>query len=134
MCKFFNSYEEMRITHPLNSDHNQSYLVHKVYEYVLTKQDLENARLKHPDGWLDKTDHKWFYYDIVPSTWYDHYLWDGEKWCLGMDSWDGIQYAEEPTWGIQRACNIQRTEFGVFKTKAEAIDYKNKKLKERLEF
>lgn len=51
-----------------------------------------------------------------------------------MDSWDGIQYAEEPTWGIQRACTIQRTEFGVFKTKAEAIDYKNKKLKERLEF
>ena len=62
------------------------------------------------------------------------YMYDGEKWCLGIDSWDGIQYAEEPTWGIQRACNIQRTEFGVFKTKAEAIDYKNKKLKERLEF
>ena len=98
------------------------------------RQILEDARFRHPDGWLDRTDHKWFYYDIVPSTWYDHYLWDGEKWCLGMDSWDGIQYAEEPTWGIQRACNIWRTEFGVFKTKAEAIDYKNKKLKERLEF
>ena len=131
---YFDSFEEMRAVHPLDSDHNQSYLVHKVYEYVLAKQDLEDARFRHPDGWLDRTDHKWFYYDIVPSTWYDHYLWDGEKWCLGMDSWDGIQYAEEPTWGIQRACNIWRTEFGMFKTKAEAIDYKNKKLKERLEF
>ena len=131
---YFDNFEEMCSAYPLNSDHNQSYLVHKVYEYVLTKQDLEDARIRHPDGWLDRTDNKWFYYDIEPHTWYDHYLWDGEKWSLGMDSWDGIQYAEEPTWGIQRACNIQRTEFGVFKTKAEAINYKNKKLKERLEF
>ena len=62
------------------------------------------------------------------------YLYDGEKWALGVDTWDGIIYADEPEWGIQRACNIQRTEYGVFKTRAEAIDYKNKKLKERLEF
>ena len=131
---YFNHFEEMCSAYPLDSDHNQSYLVHKVYEYVLAKQDLEDVKLRHPDGWLDRTNHKWFYYDIVPSIWYDHYLWDGEKWSLGMDSWDGIQYAEEPTWGIQHTCSIQRTEFGVFKTRAEAIDYKNKKLKERLEF
>ena len=54
---YFDSFEEMRATHPLDSDHNQSYLVHKVYEYVLAKQDLENARFRHPDGWLDRIDH-----------------------------------------------------------------------------
>lgn len=130
----FNSFEEMRAAHPLDSDHNQSYLVYKVYEYVLTKQDLESVKFRHPDGWLDATDHKWFYYDIQPNTWYDHYIINDEGFFLGIETWDGIQRAEEPKWGIQRACNIQRTEFGVFKTKAEAIDYKNKKLKERLEF
>ena len=51
-----------------------------------------------------------------------------------MDTWDGIVYDDEPEWGIQRACNLQRTEYGIFKTKAEAINYKNRKLKERLEF
>ena len=134
MSKCFSSFEEMRTAHPLNADHNQSYLVCKVYEYVLAKQDFESAKLKHPDGWLDATDHKWFYYDIQPHVWYDHYIINNEGFFLGIETWDGIQRAEEPEWGIQRACNYQRSEFGVFKTKAEAIDYKNKKLKERLEF
>ena len=134
MPKYFNSYEEICAAYPLDTEHNQSYLVCKAYEYILTKQDLEIVRFKHPDGWLDATDHKWFYYDIQPDTWYDHYLYDGTKWILGMDSWDGIVYAEEPEWGVQRAGNFNRTEFGTFKTKAEAIDYKNRKLKERLEF
>lgn len=97
---YFDSLEEMRSAYLLDSDHDQSYLVRKNYEYVFTKQDLENVKFRQPDSWLDKTDYKWFYYDIIPSIWYDYYLWDGEKWCLGKDSWDGIQYAEEPTWGF----------------------------------
>ena len=132
--KYFDTFEEISAAHPLDTEHNQSYLVHKVYEYVLAKQNFENVKLRHPDGWLDSIDHKWFYYDIMASTWYDHYLYDGEKRCLGEDTWDGIVHVGEPNWGIQRAGNLNRTEFGVFKTKAEAIDYKNKKLKERLEF
>ena len=134
MSKYFNSFEEIKIAHPLDAEHNQSFLVHKVYEYVLTKQDFEVVKAKHPDGWLDPIDHKQFYYDIMISTWYDHYLYDGEKWVLGINTWDGVVNADEPNWGIQRACNLQRTEYGVFKTETEAIDYKNKKLKERLEF
>lgn len=134
MSKYFNSFEEMRAAYPLDADHNQSYLVCRVYEYVLAKQDLDIAKLKHPDGWLDTIDHKWFYYDIQPNTWYDHYIINDEGCFLGIETWDGIQHADEPEWGIHRACNLQRTEFGVFKTKAEAIDYKNRKLKERLEF
>ena len=134
MCKRFDSFEEIKAAYPLDTEHNQSFLVHKVYEYVLTKQDFEVIKTKHPDGWLDSIDHKWFYYDIQPSTWYDHYIINDEGFFLGVETWDGIQRAEEPKWGVQRACNLQRTEFGVFKTKAEAIDYKNRKLKERLEF
>ena len=134
MIKHFNSFEEMCAAYPLDADHNQSYLVCRVYEYVLAKQDLDIAKLKHPDGWLDTIDHKWFYYDIQPNTWYDHYIINDEGCFLGIETWDGIQRAEEPEWGVQRAYNLQRTEYGVFKTKAEAIDYKNRKLKERLEF
>ena len=134
MSKYFNSFEEIKAAHPLDAEHNQSFLVHKVYEYVLAKQDFENVKLRHPDGWLDATDHKWFYYDIQPNIWYDHYIINDKGFFLGIETWDGIQRAEEPKWGIQRACNLQRTEYGIFKTKAEAIDYKNKKLKERLEF
>ena len=52
-----------------------------------------------------------------------------------MDSWDGIYEAEEPDWGIERSImSSYLSEYGTFKTKAEAIDYKNRKLKERLEF
>ena len=29
---YFDSFEEMRATYPLDSDHNQSYLVHKVHK------------------------------------------------------------------------------------------------------
>lgn len=134
MSKCFNSFEEIKTAYPLDAEHNQSFLVHKVYEYVLAKQDLEDVKLRHPDGWLDAIDHKWFYYNIQPNTWYDHYIINDEGFFLGIETWDGIQRTEEPEWGIQRACNLQRTEYGIFKTKAEAIDYKNRKLKERLEF
>ena len=132
--KYFNTFEEISAAHPLDPDHNQSFLVRKVYEHVLTKQDIEDARFRHPDGWLDNIDHKWFYYDIQPDTWYDHYIINDEGCFLGVETWDGIQHAEEPEWGVKQTYNYQRTEYGIFKTKAEAIDYKNRKLKERLEF
>ena len=132
--KYFDSFEEICTTHPLNNESNQSYLVRETYQSVFSYQDIDIMKREHPDGWMDKTDHRWCYYDIQSHTWYDHYVFDGEKLYLGIETWDGIQVAEEPIWGIQRACNYQRTEFGIFKTKAEAIDYKNKKLKERLKF
>ena len=134
MSKYFDSFEEIKTAYPLDAEHNQRFLVHKVYENVLTKQDFTIMKNKHPDGWLDSIHHKWFYYEIVVATWYDYYVYDGTKWMLGMDTWDGIVHADEPKWGIQHAYNLQRTEYGIFKTKAEAIDYKNRKLKERLEF
>ena len=134
MCKYFNSFEEIKTAHPLDAEHNQSFLVHQVYHHTFTRADIDLLKKEHPDGWINKEEHRYYYYDIEVHTWYDHYLYDGEKWILGVDSWDGIQYAEEPTWGVQHTRTIKHTEYGIFKTKAEAIDYKNRKLKERLEF
>jgi hypothetical protein len=130
----FNSFEEISSAHPINPEHNQSFTVRHAYKHVFTYQDIDIIKQLHPNGWLDREGHRYYYYDILACTWYTHYIYDGENWCLGIDSWDGIQVAEEPTWGVQRECNFQRTEFGVFKTKAEAINYKNRKLEERLEF
>ena len=134
MSKSFESFEEIKAAYPLDTEHNQSFLVHQTYQYALSSADIDFLKEKYPDGWLDNEEHRYYYYDIEVHTWYDHYLYDGTKWILGIDTWDGVQYAEEPTWGIQHTCAIKRTEYGIFKTKAEAIDYKNRKLKERLEF
>ena len=134
MSKYFDTFEEISAAHPLDSDHNQSFLVHQTYEHALSWADIDHLKKKYPDGWMDKEGHRYYYYDIEAHTWYDYYLYDGEKWILGVDSWDGIHYAEEPTWGVQYTCTVKRAEYGIFKTKAEAIDYKNRKLKERLEF
>lgn len=130
---YFDNFEEMRAAYPLDSDHNQSFFVRLVYQHVFSGKDVDFMKEKYPDGWLDKEDHRYYYYEIQASTWYTHYIYDGEKWKLGMDSWDGIYEAEEPGWGVERGTMFS-SEYGTFKTKAEAIDYKNKKLKERLEF
>ena len=134
MSKSFESFEEICAVHPIDANHNQSYLVHLVYQHAFSWLDIDLLKKKYPDGWLDKEGHRYYYYDILISTWYTHYIYDGEKWQLGADSWDGIYVADEPEWGIRRTNTIHRSEIGVFRTKAEAIDYKNKKLKERLEF
>ena len=133
MSKLFDSFEEISAIYPIDTEHNQSYCVRLMYQYVFSWSDIDFLKKKYPDGWLDKEGHRYYYYEVQASTWYTHYIYDGEKWQLGMDSWDGIYVAEEPGWGIERNTMFS-SEYGTFKTKAEAIDYKNKKLKERLEF
>lgn len=133
MSKYFDSFEEISAMYPIDTEHNQSFFVRLAYQHVFSWKDVDLMKERHPDGWLDKEGHKYYYYDIQASTWYSHYLYDGEKWQLGMDSWDGIYEAEEPGWGIEKN-PVFSSEHGVFKTKAEAIDYKNRKIKERLEF
>ena len=102
--------------------------------YVLTEEDKKYARANHPYGWEDKQEHKWLFYDMVGRIWYDCYIYDGTKWTLGIDSWDGIVAADEPEWGIGRPNNIRRNEFGVFHTLKEAEEYRKKKWNARLEF
>ena len=132
MSKSFDSFEEISAAYPINTEYNQSFLVRPVYQHVFSWKDIDLMKERYPDGWLDKEGHRYYYYDIQVSTWYTHYLYDGERWQLGMDSWDGVYVAEEPGWGIVRT--TMSSEYGVFKTKTEAIDYKNRKIKERLEF
>ena len=134
MYKYFNSFEEISATYPIDTVRNQSFEVHLTYQHVFSWADIDFLKKKYPDGWLDKEGHRYYYYVVVASTWYSHYLYDGEKWQLGMDAWDGIYVAEEPEWGVRCTETIHRSEIGVFRTKNEAIDYKNRKLKERLEF
>ena len=133
MSKSFDSFEEISAAYPIDTEHNQSFFVRLAYQYVFSWKDIDLMKERYPGGWLDKEGHRYYYYDIQASTWYNHYLYDGEKWQLGMDSWDGIYKAEEPGWGIDRS-TMPSFECGTFKTRAEAIDYKNRKLKERLEF
>ena len=133
MSKSFDSFEEISAAYPIDTEHNQIFFVRLAYQYVFSWKDIDLMKERYPGGWLDKEGHRYYYYDIQASTWYNHYLYDGEKWQLGMDSWDGIYVAEEPNWGIERTI-LSSSEYGIFKTKAEAIDYKNRKLKERLEF
>ena len=117
MTKYFNSFEEISAAHPIDTEHNQEFLVRLVYTHVFFQKDIDLMKEKEPDGWLDKEGHRYYYYDIQASTWYSHYLYDGEKWQLGMDSWDGIYEAEEPGWGVERSTMFS-SESGTFKTKA----------------
>lgn len=130
----FKSFEEISSAHPLDNKSNYYYVVGVTFCYVMTEEDKKYAQADHPYGWEDKQEHKWLFYDMVGRIWYDCYIYDGTKWTLGIDSWDGIVAADEPEWGIGRANNIRRTEFGVFHTLKEAEEYRKKKWDERLEF
>lgn len=130
----FKNFEEISSVHPLDNKSNHYYVVGLSFCYVITEEDKKYAQAAHPYGWEDKQEHKWFFYDMVMRTWYDCYIYDGIKWTLGIESWDGIVAADEPEWGIGRANNIRRTEFGVFHTLKEAEEYRKKKWDERLEF
>ena len=130
----FKSFEEISSAHPLDNKSNYYYIVGISCCYVVTEEDKKYARAAYPYGWEDKQEHKWLFYDIIGRIWYDCYIYDGTKWTLGIECWDGIETADEPKWGIGRANNIKRTEFGVFHTLEEAEEYRNKKWDERLEF
>ena len=134
MSKSFNSFEEISTIHPLDHKSNCKFMAYESYEFILTLDDMKLARERHPYGWWSSIDSKWFYWDIGCVVWYDRYFYDGDRWYLGLETWDGIVQAEEPSWGIRRAYNIHKTEIGIFKTLEEAEEYRNKKLKERLEF
>ena len=130
----FKSFEEISSAHPLDNKSNYYYVVGVNFHYVITEEDKRWAQATYPYGWEDKQEHKWLFYDVVDRTWYDCYIYDGTKWTLGIDSWDGIVAADEPKWGIGQANNIRKTEFGVFHTLEEAEEYRNKQWNARLEF
>ena len=131
--KSFNSFEEIKAQHPIDGVANQEYSVFLDYETVLTDVDLKIATTEHKLGWHDVTLCRWYFYRIYNEAWYDFYLYDGESWFLGKDSFDGVYYAEEPEWGIKPDI-LRGKEYANFRTHEEAVEYALKKLKERLEF
>lgn len=134
MYKSFESFKEICKYHPLDGKANYKYIAHEGYIFCLTLDDLKLAREKYPHGWWDAEASKWFYWNIYGELWYDNYIYNGYKWFLGIETWDGIVQVNEPEWGTQRAYNIHKTEIGVFKTFQEAEEFRNKKMKARLEF
>lgn len=130
----FNSFEEINAAHPINGESNLKFLVKRECCFVLSDADKKWAKENYPFGWEDKTEHKWHFYSISQTIWYDSYIYNGVNWILGIDTWDGIIFAEEPKWGIQYSDYIPHREFGLFKTLEEAEEYQKRKFKERLEF
>ena len=132
--KQFNTFEEIDKNFPLNNKTNLRFLVHQCYSFALTQKDLELLKKDYPLGYYNKEEHKWYYWHIDSNVWYDCYIYNGEEWILGIDTWDGIIYAEEPTWGIQYTQTVRKSEFGVFRTIEEAEEYRNRKIKEKFDF
>lgn len=129
----FDSFEEIKAKYPIDGVANEEYSVFLDYETVLTDADLKITKAEHEFGWYDKALCRWYFYRIYNEVWYDFYLYDGEIWILGKDSWDGVGYAEEPTWGVSPDI-LTGKEYAIFHTHDEAVKYALKKLKERLEF
>lgn len=125
-----NSYEEISSKYPIDGKANMFFTVDRRSINVITAKDVAIAKEEKPHGYHDKISHKWYYWDILSGLWYDSYVFDGQKWYLGIDSWDGICPADEPKYGIHRILS----EYGCFRTIEEAEEYRAKKLKERLEF
>jgi hypothetical protein len=129
-----NSYEEINKKYPIDGKSNITFTVSRGYTNVMTEKDVALAKEENPHGYHDKIDHKWVHWNILSDLWYDSYIFDGEKWYLGTDSWDGIYPATMPDYGVHRAQTIFGSEYGCFQTIEEAGEYRAKKLRERLEF
>ena len=132
--KTFKTFEEISENFPLNSKANLKFLVRQCYSYVSAQKDLELLKKEYPFGYYNKEEHKWYFWNIDATVWYDCYIYNGEEWILGIDDWDGINYAEEPKWGVQYTYTFPKSNFGIFRTIEEAEEYRNKKMKELFEF
>lgn len=125
------SYEELMSKYPIDGKTNLYFQVFVGKDHCLTQRDWELVRKTHPNGYK-VPEHEWRYFYTTGNMWYDSYVYNGEYWYLGCDSWDGITYTEEPTWGITK---YGRTDVAIFKTEEEANEYiYNKVNKERFEF
>ena len=63
MSKYFDSFEEISAAYPIDTEHNQSFLVRIVYQHVFSWRDIDLIKERHPGGWLDKEGHRYYYYD-----------------------------------------------------------------------
>lgn len=130
----FSSFEEISRVYPLDRKVNYRHEVVKQCTNAITKEDLDYCKKTFPNGYYSKVGFVWYHWSICTLPWYDSYIYDGEKWYLGIDTWDGIVPAEEPDWGVHYTGSTRRIEYGIFKTLEEAEAYRSKKIKELLDF
>ena len=133
MTKSFNSFEELNTAYPIEEKANTYHIVSLDYTHVITDADILWAKRTFPFGWFDKIESKWYFYIIESRTWYNRYVYDGENWWLGIDTWDGVIEADEPEWGIKKS-KLTRHDQAIFKTLEEAEEYRQKIWNERMEF
>lgn len=129
----FKSFEEIKSAYPLDQISNIYHSVKLDYTNVITDADMVWVKKTFPFGWFDKAENKWYFYVIESRTWYNRYVYDGETWWLGIDTWDGIIEAEEPEWGVKKS-KFVRHEQAIFKTLEEAEEYRKEKWDKRLNF
>ena len=86
----FNSFEEISTKYPIDGKSNMVYVAGKSYTTVYNDEyDLECARKQWPYGYKDGFYYK--FWRVLESSWYTHYIFDGQKWYLGIENFDGVQ-------------------------------------------
>lgn len=117
----FKTYEDISKKYPLKNEKQIYYIASESKIYIYNKDDLMLAKAKHPIGWYYIASNTWVYYDIQDVIWYDCYLYDGDTWQLGLDSWDGICPVEEEPFDKHNSKN--EAPYRIFRTKQAAEDW-----------
>ena len=130
----FNSYEEISSQFPINGEVNFYYKVDLRRECCLNSNDRKFLEEKHPNGWFDSVENRWYYWNILPSLLYDSYIFNEGKWYLAYDNWDedGFFRINIPKFGAKT--DYRGNRYGVFKTLKEAEDFVKYELEHRLDF
>lgn len=122
----FDNLKDLMIKYPIDNKHNVQYQVEEYRIFCPTSQDLIQEKNLHPFGRFNKAEGRYYYCIIRPYFWYDHYLFDGTYWYLGLNSWDGIyQVEKEPEYRIVNGCTGLL--FAILKTEEEAYECIKKK-------
>lgn len=132
--KNFNAFEDFRKAYPINNENNVYFIVSLHFCYASDEEDIKRIKLDKPNGFFISEEHTWYYWTIAKELWYDAYIYHNNQWKLGVERINTFIPAIEPNWGIHPRQKYRTSEYGIFKTKEEAEDFLNRKLKERLEF
>lgn len=132
--KNFSTFEDFCKAYPINNKTNAYFIVSLHFCYASDEEDVKRIKLDKSNGFFISEEHTWYYWTIAKKLWYDTYIYHNNQWKLGIEGINTFIPAIEPKWGIHPRQKYRTSEYGIFKTKEEAEDFLNRKLKERLEF
>lgn len=133
MTNEFNSYEEISTQFPIDGIKQYCYITFLDSGNCITKEDLSILRQRFPyEYYYDKDDCRYYFFITTKRLIYDSYIFDGNKWYLGEDSWDGINRATFPKYGINK--DYKGDNVYVSQTEEEGLEFIKQQLKERMEF